>query len=39
MIEVWNNCISDKEISSLLSAVSNRQIMEGAILKAFENKL
>lgn len=39
MIEVWNNCISEKEIGNLFNAVSNRQIMEGPILKEFQNRI
>lgn len=39
MIEVWNNCISEKEINNLITAVSNRQIMEGPILKEFQNRI
>lgn len=38
MIQVWNNQIRDSEVSALCTAVSKRQIMEGAILKEFEKE-
>lgn len=36
MIEVWNNVISQKEVENIQNAIQNKHIMEGPVLKEFE---
>ncbi len=39
MIEVWNNVLQEKELENFNKAVANRNIMEGPILKEFEEHI
>lgn len=39
MIEVWNNQISEKELENFKNAIVNRNIMEGPVLREFEERL
>lgn len=39
MIEVWNNVLQEKELENFKDAVANRNIMEGPVLKEFEERL
>lgn len=39
MIEVWNNVIHKKELENFSNAVANRNIMEGPVLKEFEERV
>lgn len=39
MIEVWNNVLHEKELNNFKNAVLNRYIMEGPVLKEFEERL
>lgn len=39
MIEVWNNVLQEKELKNFSDAVANRNIMEGSVLKEFEQRV
>lgn len=39
MIEVWNNSLHEKELQNFNRAVINRNIMEGPVLREFEEQL
>lgn len=39
MIQVWNNFISDKELEYLHDAIDSKCIMEGPVLKEFEQEI
>lgn len=39
MIEVWNNNLCEKELMNFSNAVANRNIMEGPVLKEFEERI
>lgn len=39
MIQIWNNCIAENEVNNLMSAIANRQIMEGSILEEFQSRI
>ena len=39
MIEVWNNFLQEKEFENFSKAVVNKNIMEGPVLKEFEERI
>ncbi len=39
MIEVWNNILHKKELENFNRAVADRNIMEGSVLRAFEERI